>query len=39
MNFEVGSLYQYVLNSPERLLMATKSEKEGESKSRKVKQL
>ena len=25
MNIEVGSLYQYVVNSPEKLLMATKS--------------
>ena len=26
VNIEVGSLHQYVVNSPERLLMATKSE-------------
>ena len=26
VNIEVGSLYQYVVKSPERLLMATKSE-------------
>ena len=26
VNIEVGSLYQYVVNSPERLLMATKIE-------------
>ena len=39
---EVGSFYQYVVNSPERLLMATKSERrsgEGECKPKKVKQL
>ena len=26
MNIEVGILYQYVVNSPERLLMVTKDE-------------
>ena len=26
VNNEIGSLYQYVLNSPEKLLMATKDE-------------
>ena len=26
MNIEVGSLYQYVVNRPERLLMAAKDE-------------
>ena len=39
VNIEVGSLYQYVVNSPEWLLMATKSENvldEGEEERRRA---
>ena len=41
MNNEIGSLYQYVVNSPERLLMATKDEgvELGKCKSKKIKQI